>query len=338
MVALPSAFSSAPESSLEFIGNLFRSPEYYPMQVDFQRGLITFVNMSRETYRNSVFLDTRTHHLGSKRVVRLDDVLLAEARISDAPKPVVYILHPAFCCSTLLARYFEIFPFMFVLKEPLLLTQIALTPRSALSYWQDLLELTVKLLTRTYRSDQRVMIKAHEPCNSIGVALLEGNEKARVIFIRTPLSHFVVSVLKVPERRSWIRRRVHEALGVAGLAEQPASGLSDAQAAACLWSLNCSLCEELSSGPLGSRVFVLDSDRLIDSPEQTLLELVQFCQLPSDAAQIAAVASHPSMRKYSKDVSRKYDARSRRCELAKLEARFRDELQAAAEWSARAKR
>jgi len=39
---------------------LFHSPEFYPQWIDFENSALHFVHMSRESYRNSVFLDVRT--------------------------------------------------------------------------------------------------------------------------------------------------------------------------------------------------------------------------------------------------------------------------------------
>ena len=55
---------------------LFHSPEFYPQWMDFEKNALHFVHMSRESYRNSVFLDVRTQHLGDPiQKVNLDDVL-----------------------------------------------------------------------------------------------------------------------------------------------------------------------------------------------------------------------------------------------------------------------
>jgi hypothetical protein len=320
------------------IQNLFRSPEYYPLRVDFEQQLMTFVRMSRDTYRDSVFLDSRIRSLGtSPRTLRLDDVFLAAANAEVGSRNVNYILHPAFCCSTLLARYFELLSSCLVLKEPLLLTQLANSSPESVPRWEETFQLSIKLLTRTYDKKQTVIVKAHEPCNSLGLSLLKDDAEAGVMFLMTPLRHFILSVLKSAERRHWVRKRVSSGLESGGpiprLEHVRPSTLTDAQAAACMWVRNKFLCEQLSTGAERSRVLVLDSDRLIDFPEETLRAIVRFCRLSLDDSQVAWMVGHPTMCRYSKDVTRSYDATSRRREIAELESRFGYDADLGAEWA-----
>jgi len=318
---------------------LLRSPEYYPLRSDPASREVSFVRMSRETYRDSVFLDMRTRHLGSAYTLRLDDVILAASGINFKPLPVTYILHPAFCCSTLLSRYLELLDFCFVLREPLLLTQVALSSSDPTPQWEELFDCSIKLLTRGYEDARWIVIKAHEPCNVLGRKLLEHDERATVIFLTTPQRQFVLSVLKSSERRTWIRSRVCEVLaqGVAGVdweAVRP-SALTDAQAAACMWTVNDGLRRRLFAVEQRERVLFLDSNQLIDDPQQTLRRITRTCKQHLDDKEIAGMVEHPAMKKYSKDISRAYDANSRRSEIAQLEDRFGSEVDAGIEWAAR---
>jgi hypothetical protein len=154
----------------------------------------------------------------------------------------------------------------------------------------------------------------------------------------TPQRQFMLSVLKSNERRAWVRSRVCELLaaGVAGSEQNIHTGtMSDSQAAACMWTINNALRCELSSVAERSRVLLLDSDQLIDDPGQCLRAISRTCQRPFDNQQIATMVDHPAMRKYSKNVSRAYDAKSRKKEIAELEERFGNELDAGIEWAAR---
>src|SRR5277367_3209419 len=114
----PHLMKSAPE--------LFRSPDFYPLKMDFDNRTISFVPMSRATYKASSFLDGRTQPTSTERFdVPAAALLLALAELPPTPNPVHYIFHAAFCWSTLLARYLELIPPCFVLKEPLFRTQMA---------------------------------------------------------------------------------------------------------------------------------------------------------------------------------------------------------------------
>ncbi|HLJ91191.1 MAG TPA: hypothetical protein VKZ53_30610 [Candidatus Angelobacter sp.] len=319
---------------MNYLLDLFTSPELYPMRVDFRKHAMTFVRMSGETYRASVFLDGRTQHLGSDSYeIRMDDLLLAAGTTPEQPRSIHYILHPTFCCSTLLARYFELLPNCFVLKEPVLLTQLALTRRSLLR-WNDAFALCARLLARAYDPQQFVIIKPHEPCNVLGSLLLEHNDRATITFLTTPLRDFLLSILKAEDRRAWVQRRLvkarESALNVPSLANADISSLHDAEAAAYLWLVNRYLCQKLSSGPYRSRVLVLDGGRIADFPKDSLRAVASLAGLPLSEQQLQWMIDHPSMRKYSKDLSRPYDANSRHQELAELENSWRREADAGA--------
>src|SRR5215471_9372434 len=123
--------------------DLFTSPDLYPLILDVERNALTFLRMSPESYRDSVFLDLRAQPAeAGKYTIRVDDLLLAAARSSPVPKRVHYILNSAYCCSTLLARYFELLPTCFVLKEPPLLAQVATITSLPRRRWHELFELS----------------------------------------------------------------------------------------------------------------------------------------------------------------------------------------------------
>jgi len=99
--------------------------DYCPLRIDPQRHAVVFVQMSRETFRRSSFLDQRAILAGP--ATRFVDVDALFERLPSRPteRPTHFILHGAFCGSTLLARHFEELPHCLILKEPQLLAQIA---------------------------------------------------------------------------------------------------------------------------------------------------------------------------------------------------------------------
>jgi hypothetical protein len=316
---------------------LFTSPDYYPLEMDFARGVLRFVPMSPDTYRESVFLDKRTRFLGDRVYLsRLDDVLFAASTQPPSIRPIHYILHTTFCCSTLLARYFELLDFCFVLKEPLLLTQLALTPPQSVSHWSSAFDVGVKLLTRTYAQNQMVVIKPHEPCNALAQKLLEHDQHSTITFLITPLSEFLVAILKSKERRAWVRSRLPAASQtVPGckLANVRLDDLSDPEAAAFLWLVNRFICGQLSSGVYSSRVLVINGNRVADSPEKVLPAIADMCEITLQKQEITRLLEHPAVAKYSKDLSKAYTVDSRRQEIAELEERFAPERDSGMAWA-----
>jgi hypothetical protein len=318
--------------------SLLTSPEYYPIVLDVERRVLKFVRMARENYHDSVFLDLRTRHTEAAAYeIRLEDLLLASNSTPSAGRPVHYVLNTAYCCSTLLARYFELLPSCLVLKEPRLLAQMTVMENRAAIPWDATLNLCLRLLSRTYDPGQQVIIKAVDSCSMLGHELLARNSQSTVTFLMTPLRHFLLSVLKSGERRDWAHARLRHAFKSAReipplLAIGDFERLSVAEAAACLWLIHRYLCGQLCSGPHGDRVRVVNGQRLAAEPAQALPGVLALCGLPAQEPDIRRMVTDPSMQKYSKDLSRPYDAGSRSRELAELEGCWSAEADAGEEF------
>jgi hypothetical protein len=326
---------------MNLLQHLFASPEWHAFEMNLQRRTITFARLSPQEYEEYVFLGTE---LAEDRGVdlyelRLDDVLLAAAGLPSVTKPIHYILHTAFCCSTLLARYFELLPECFVMKEPQLLAQMGLIPDESVATWHDMFSLSIRLLSRTYRPEQLPVIKAHVPTNILGKELLRQNHLATIVFLINPMRDFLLSALKSRQRRGQIRFWNHytamqAAHRIPQLATVSPDELTDAEAAAYWWLVNRFLCSELSSGEYRARVLVVDGRQLTDSPERVLPGILELCGLPFDKGLLERLINHPSIHKHSKHPSMFYDAESRRQEMADLEFRYAREADKAMAWAA----
>jgi hypothetical protein len=318
--------------------SLFASPDLYPLRIDFGRQRISFARISQELYLRIVWLSAENALRRSKEVydIRLDDALLAGASPCRTATQVHYILHTAYCCSTLLARYFELVSSCFVLKEPEILAQVAIAFSEPSVRWCEAFDLCLRLLSRTYDPRRVVVIKTHVPTNVLGMQLLERNQNSTITFLMTPLREFLLAVLKSDDRKIRVREWIRYATGARSHPALPGidpNGLTDVQAAAYWWLLNRMLCRQLCSSPAGNRVTVIDGAELAESPERVLKSLVSACGLLVDMNELKTVVDHPTVRKYSKDLSKSYDAKLRRQELADIESRWRRELEHGIAWA-----
>jgi hypothetical protein len=321
---------------LHGLQTLFDAPEFFPVRFDFKKRVAAFVRMSRETYRRSVFLDDRTIRHGNDIYgVRLDDLLLKAGSAERLSRKLHYIFHPTFSCSTLLARYFELMPACLVLKEPLILTQMALTPCESIPDWSELLQLCVRLLTRSFTPGGAVVIKPHEPVNGLADRLLGNDPDATCTFLLSPLKQFVVSMLKTQSRRTWVRTRIPAAANVSQcspLMSITPDMLTDAEAAAYLWLVSRFVCEQCCGRHPGRTLF-LDPNRLADSPEAALKDITSHAKLTLSPSRLKTILDDPSIQAYSKDPSRPYNALSRRVELDDLERQYGPEAESARRWA-----
>lgn len=316
------------------VSELFASPEWYPSRMDRTARMMYFVRMTRKNYRDPGFIGDPTGSV-LEHGARLDDLLLANASIPSSSRCVHYILHTAFCCSTLLARHLELLPLVFVLKEPYLLAQVALQAHTA-ARWPEVFDLACRLLTRSFEAGELVVIKCSDCCNFLGDRFLAGNPLATVTFVVGPLRSFVLSALKDDWRRGWLRNRLetstNDRLTFPALRGVSVTGLDDSEGAAYLWLLNRARCARLSNSAWGSRVLVLDGELVADRPDVALKAVTSRCGVRLEEKQIQEFLESPALRTYSKNTALPYDTNSRYQELAALEQRLAKEADHAVEW------
>jgi hypothetical protein len=332
---------------------LFRSPDFYPLKMDFDNGMVSFVPMSRATYKASSFLDGRTQPTSSERYdIPAADLLLAAAELPSTANRVHYIFHAAFCCSTLLARYLELIPPCFVLKEPLFLTQMAVVrprPMAAHSVWTNdgaldpaewtpLLDLCARLLGRGYAPEDIVAIKVNDICNSLGELLLARDAGSKAVFVTIGLKDFLLVLLKSPDRRQWLRGRLLKAQKDAAIIPELAGfdpvQMSDAEGGAYLWALNEALRARLCSLSQ-SRVLTLPGEEISDAPAGAVRAVANHFCLPDKEGWPKDIFRGATAASYAKDPSRAYDARSRQKELKTLQKQIGAEADRGVEWAAK---
>lgn len=332
--------------------NFATSPEFYPIHLNLKRRLISFVRMSPESYSQSSFLDHRALSVDNRIYdASLDDLLLWVQQSPAHPNPLHYILHPAFCCSTLLARCLDLMPRCFVLKEPHLLTQLSLGRPPGIEFadggmktsahrdWFELVELCLALLNRAYAPTDIIVLKANDRCNALGRLLLNRDERSKVVFLSTSLRSFLLAVLKSRERRLWLRERLNpaqkDALCFPALANLNPEVLPDAEAAAYLWTVNAAVRRRLCRYIEESRVIILDGDRIPEAPSAAVRRVAEHLGISSDQQRIRDVEDHPSMNRHAKEPGKVYNAATREKEILVLEEEWGREADGGMDWVAR---
>lgn len=331
--------------------HLFSSPDLHPAKIDFDKGLVSFVPMTRASYRASSFLDGRTQTASRASMeVPIVDLLLAAAKRSPTPGVVHYIFHAAFCCSTLLARYLDLIPPCFVLKEPLMLTEAAIVrPRAmaagvggqsdgmpGLTEWDGFLDLSIRLLNRRYTPEDVIVTKANDLCNTLGEILLARDPASKAVFLTTRLKEFLLLVLKAPDRRRWLRARLRRALKDAAIIPELAGfdteGMTDAEGGAYLWAVNEALRARMCSADPG-RVLTIPGESVADTPAEAVRAAAAHFGLPVSNGLPKKIFSDAIAARHAKDPSRSYNARSRRKELTALEKQIGPEAERGVKWA-----
>jgi len=314
------------------------TPDFFPARIDLERNIIVFALMSRETFRQSTFLDRWMVRAGTTTLIAEMPKLLTR----QAGLPLQFILHVGYCGSTLLTRYFETVPHCLVLKEPDVLGQLfSLKDRiptpAADRQWAEWFTVIMALLSRGYPEDRAVVIKAASVINRMGGLFLDHNERTKIVFLFTPLRTFLLQVLKLDQRRQWLRGQM-QALRcslerVPFLSEISAVDLTDGQCAAARWLLNAFICHSLLERPDSHRILVLNGERLISQPGESVFVAADHLGLLPDQSGRNSIQELRPLLHHSKDQQLAYDANTRAAELADAEARYGSEVEAAMSWA-----
>ena len=313
------------------------TPDFFPMKIDSRRNTVLFVQMSRESFRQSAFLD-QTIILSGKTTVSAAIPKLLHRK---AELPMHFILHTGFCGSTLLARYFEELPRCLVLKEPMVLGELSTlrndaTPGYEPESWHDWFQVTFALLARGYPTNDTVIVKAPD-CNWMGNLLLDHDARTKVIFLAVSLKVFLLQILKVEYRRQWLRDHMRQQqrpmAQVPFLSATVGTELTDGQSAAAMWLMNSFLCHSLLTRPDAHRVLVMNGEELISQPQPTVRAAAEFFGLGDDQVSAIAINMLRPSSQHSKDDQQPYDATTRAADLADAEARHGREMRDALAWA-----
>ena len=186
------------------------------MEVKPQRNTLVFSSVSRDSLVQSPCLDRWYTVFASNTTLTAEIPKLLTRR----PQcPLQFIMHTAFCGSTLLARYLEGLPHCLVLKEPQVLGQIAPCCRIRNAHRANPIcgqtgsQAVFAMLARGYPSDNAVVVKASSTCNSLGNALLDHDDRTKIVFLYSCLRIFLLQVLKSADRRQWLGRHMEYMAG-----------------------------------------------------------------------------------------------------------------------------
>ncbi|MGQ0558980.1 MAG: hypothetical protein ACT4OE_05255 [Sphingosinicella sp.] len=153
--------------------------------------------------------------------------------------PIHYIFHSAYCCSTLLARAFDIEGIAMGLKEPLILNDLSGwrqrgAERSALA---KVLDAVLTLLARPFAAAEVVILKSSNLINPFATEMLAMRPDARALRLQAYLPLFLGSIAKKGMwGRLWVRelfvKLSRDGLMDYGFAPEDILGQTDLQIAA----------------------------------------------------------------------------------------------------------
>ncbi|MFU7528263.1 hypothetical protein [Qipengyuania sp. ASV99] len=320
-------------------------------QIDLASDRALLVAMSEADYRAASFLDNRLLQpqpgtAGAQPIQRpmqwagWSDLAAqtAAAPAGETRNDAQFIFHIGHVGSTLIARLLGEASDTLALREPQILRQFAeLKGQRGLPHspWspEDFdrrLNLARQWLARTFRPDQRALIKATSFASEIAPDLLAGRHKA--VFLMLSPERYLQTILAGENSRAELAvlsgprlERLHRRLDSAPFKLWE---LGEAQRAALSWACEMTALESAAS----DNVRWVDFDAFLAQPAEMLAEIAAFLNIAMPAQQAQALVAGPIMQQYSKAPEHGYSPQLREEVLAGAAADYRQEIHAALEW------
>lgn len=318
------------------IAQIVRDPLWLAHRYDPGQDSVHFRHLSRETHRAATFLTDEYLPAGAPpTIIRRADAMAA----APVQAPLHFIFHSAFCCSTVLARAFDVPGRSMGLKEPVLLNDLV--------GWQHrggtareiapVLDDGLALLARPFSPGEAVIIKPSNVTNGLAPAMLTMRPNARALLLFAPVRTYLGSVAKKGMTgRLWARdllvKQLREGLHPFGYSGEDYLGQTDLQVAAMGWLAQHALFARMVAQFGPARVATLDSERLMAEPQRAMAALVKMFGLSMDADAVAAIVAGPAFRQHSK-FGNDFDAAARDAEVRAAADIHADEIEKVAVWA-----
>jgi hypothetical protein len=284
-------------------------PEWLAHRYDPGQDAVHFIRADRET-RCAIpfFTDEHLPSAAEPLVARRQDSLA----VAPYPAPIHFILHSAYCCSTLLANAYDREGAATSFKEPTILNDLA--------GWRqrggeparvaEILDSALRLLARPFGAGEASVVKPSNVINALAPAMLAMRPEAGCILLHAPLRVYLGSIAgKGLWGRLWVRDLLVKlrADGMVGLGFE-ADDLflqTDLQVAAVGWLAQHQHFARLA-GQYPGRVRTLESETLLARPEDALAAIDALFGLREDAAARTRIAGRVFTRhaKFGGDFSR----------------------------------
>jgi hypothetical protein len=325
--------------------DLLRSPAWFPLRIA-DSGDMTMVHLDEAAYRAASFLDERILALKCARTTcGLEFTQSAAARLTPRSH---YIFHTGHVGSTLVSRLIGAHEGFFSLREPALLRTFTGNPalpdgaarhdaaqRGAVNHGALELSVVLALLARTWRANQRTVIKATSIVNELAELILAAEYRPAAIFMFTSPLAYLRGILAGQNSRvearflspARLRRLVRRLEGT----DWRLDALSEGEHIAMNW-----LCEmtALHQAALRfeSQVLWVDFDTFLTEPLSGLHAIFRALGAAPSAREIESIVTGPLMHQYSKAPEHAYDAALRREVLQSADWEHAVEIRRGMDW------
>jgi hypothetical protein len=301
------------------------SPAWFPQLLDPINDRVLLVRRSEEEYRAAAFLDERSVRQDCERQV-VDWSALAASAPAGARRDVQYIFHIGHVGSTLISRLLGELPDVLALREPLIVRAMdeMLAERGRPeALWDPAslpgrLDVMTSLLSRTFRPEQRAMVKATSFTSESAADLVPPGSKALLLHVSA--ERYIETILAGENSRRDLRataparlKRLHRRSGDHrwNLWE-----MSEGARVAMAWAAEMTSLGQAEDGLPDGATLRMDFDAFLAAPAQSLQALASFFGIALDSATAGQLAFHPLTGRYSKATDHQFGAEQRAALLA----------------------
>lgn len=303
-------------------------PAWFPHLLDPINDRVLLVARTEQEYRDAAFLDERALRPNAPQQI-VDWSALAAAVPLDARRDVQYIFHIGHVGSTLISRLLGELPQIFALREPSIVRtfdeMLAERGRHE-ALWDPAtiparLDLLAALLSRTFRPEQRALVKATSFTSESAADLVPPGSKALLLYASP--ERWMETILAGDESRRTLRAmapahlsRLHRRTGEHrwNLWE-----MGEGEKLAMAWAAEMTSLAQAEERLPESTTMWMNFDAFLKAPAEGLLALASYFAGELDAADAERLARHPLMSRYSKAVDHEFGPNERRALL--VEAR-----------------
>lgn len=265
-------------------------------------------------------------------VIRREDA----ARLLGEQAPVRFIIHSAFCASTMLVRALDLPGSAMGISEPVVLNDMAGWRKRGADVRRHAMVMNDVLgqLSRPFGPGEAVVLKPSNIFNGLAMGALHLRPAAKALLLYSPIEEFLLSVArKGMWCRLWARELLESLLldGMVDLGFEPRDYLrqTDLQVAGVGWLAQHNLFHRIAGHYGAERIATLDSETLTSDPAASVAKVAGHFDLRRRSP--ADYAAHPAIARNSKSGAA-FERGERQMDQARARETFGDEIDKVAEW------
>jgi len=311
-----------------------------PHLVDLPTDQVLLSYLSEEDYRKASFLDQRiiTPQLKRQLVTWTE---LSNIQMPDTRSPQ-YIFHIGHVGSTLVSRLLGEIGNVLALREPHLLRDlcdISATLNKPQCPWSperfgERIPQAIGWLSRTFQSEQRVMIKASSFVSELASMLLNKNAKALFLFV--PFQRYLATILageaSIQETHAMSGARLQRLTKRLGEAPANLWELSLIQRIALNWVCEMSTLVEAYKTSKTSNILWMNFDAFLQNPSDKLVAIAEHFGHDLSSNRADELVTGPIMLSYSKAPEHDYSPNLREELLDEASKKHADDIQSTMLW------